>query len=67
MECTEACVGDCVCAGVNVCVCVGERVHVHAHVNSVLVTGVSYAREGKAVIALSAVLRLTDLIPAPLG
>lgn len=65
MECTEACVWDCVRAGVSVCVCV--RVHVHAHVNSVLVTGVSYAREGKAVIALSAVLRPTDLIPAPLG
>lgn len=63
MECTEACVWDCVCAGVCVCVCV----HVHARVNSVLVTGVSHAREGKAVIALSAVLRPTDLIAAPLG
>lgn len=65
MECTEACVWDCVCAGVIVCAC--ERLHAHAQVNSALVTGVSYAREGKAVIALRAVLRPTDLIPAPLG
>lgn len=52
----------CVC----VCVCEGER-KVHVQVNSVLVTGVSYAREGKAVIAVSAALPPTDLIPAPLG
>lgn len=51
------------------CVCVGGSwsVHVHARVNSSLVTGVSYARGGKAVIALSTVLRPADLIPAPLG
>lgn len=50
-----------------VCVCVCLRVKVHTQVNSVLVTGVSYAREGKAVIAVSAALPPTDLIPAPLG
>lgn len=53
------------CVWVGACAC--ERAHVHAQVNSVLVTGVSYAREGKAVIALSAALRPPDLIPAPLG
>lgn len=48
-------------------VCVYACVEVHAQVNSVLVTGVSYAREGKAVIAVSSAPPPADLIPAPLG
>lgn len=61
----------CVCGilygQVQMYVCVYACVEVHAQVNSVLVTGVSYAREGKAVIAVSSAPPPADLIPAPLG
>lgn len=65
--CLCVCVRVCGCVGLCLCRCKCTCVKVHAQVNSVLVTGVSYAREGKAVIAVSAAPPPSDLIPAPLG